>query len=319
MIPGKLPSLVLNSMLRSTIFGLWVLLFSIGIVSAQSPPGTGYKPIVYDTSYHHNKWGVIPADLVYHFAAYTTSFDSDDDDNGDGVGDRWAIPHWVAYEIKQDDSIPFVHYNRPKWMTDDTLNIQRIAPSDASYAVSGTNQLKEVPTNSRYVRGHMCPKMAADKISANAGFNTHTVLNAIPQLQWQNNGIWKALELDIMEWANTYGSVWVVCGPVFFNNTPAVWLGQNDEVKVAVPDALFKIIIREEDNPTGIESLAFVFPNIIPTTKDEYYEFLTGISRIETITGLSFLTSLDVDVQLIEKSKNDSLILWLKKDVVNNW
>ncbi|MCB2221575.1 MAG: DNA/RNA non-specific endonuclease [Bacteroidetes bacterium] len=122
--------------------------------------------------------------------------------------------------------------------------------------MSGTSDLKEVKTNYRYVRGHMCPKNAADRMGLSAGWNTHTVLNAVPQLQWQNNGIWKQLENEVTDWADKYDSVWVICGPVFFDKTPAVWLGQKNEVKAAVPDALYKIIIRKSDeSDSGIETL----------------------------------------------------------------
>lgn len=102
----------------------------------------------------------------------------------------------------------------------------------------------------------MCPKNAADRMGLSAGWNTHTVLNAVPQLQWQNNGIWKQLENEVTDWADKYDSVWVICGPVFFDKTPAVWLGQKNEVKAAVPDALYKIIIRKSDeSDSGIETL----------------------------------------------------------------
>ncbi len=62
-------------------------------------------------------------------------------------------------------------------------------------------------------------------------YNIHTVINAVPQLQWQNNGIWKELEQLCNDWADKYGQVWVICGPVFFGKSPAMWLGQDGETK----------------------------------------------------------------------------------------
>ena len=38
---------------------------------------------------------------MHPFAAYATCFDGEEDDDGDGVPDKWAIPHWVAYKIKR--------------------------------------------------------------------------------------------------------------------------------------------------------------------------------------------------------------------------
>ena len=41
------------------------------------------KPIVLDPSYNHDKYQTLPKDIIREFRAYTVSFDSDDDDNGD--------------------------------------------------------------------------------------------------------------------------------------------------------------------------------------------------------------------------------------------
>jgi endonuclease G len=249
-----------------------------------------YAPIVLDESYEHDKWGTGPRDLMFFFEAYTVSFDSGDDNNGDGRPDLWGIPEWVAYEIKaftEDHPLAV----RPRWMTDPELYAAGIAPGDESYGVSGTGQLGEVRTDYRFVRGHLCPKDTAERISRDAAYNTHTLLNAVPQLQWQNNGIWKTLETLSTGWADTWGRVWVICGPVFFNKTPALWLGQDDEMRVAVPDALFKILIREDPGDT-LKTLAFLIPNILPKENRNPADFITSVSRIEDLTGLTFLTRL---------------------------
>ena len=274
-----------------------LLLESTGQDKVRKPDlSKGYKPIVIDPAYEHDKWETLPKDIVYKFGAFVTSFDSDDDDNGDKSNDKWGIPEWVAYEIKEEKK---EHKSGPrpsKWMTDNTLNKEGIAPTDATYAVPGTTKLRVVSTDSRYVRGHMCPKQTAERISLDAGYNTHTVLNAVPQLQWQNNGVWKDLENRCNSWADKYKRIWVVCGPVFFAKDPSVWLGQDDEVKAAVPDALFKIVVREAANEEGMETLAFIIPNVLPKSK-KLEEFIVDIKDIEELTGLNFLSKVDAAKQ----------------------
>ncbi|GAF05393.1 DNA/RNA non-specific endonuclease [Saccharicrinis fermentans] len=282
-------------------FILSVILLVTSITFAQSPVGKRYKAINLKNGHNHTKYTTEPSDLIFKFAAYTTSFDSNDDNNADGKGDTWAIPEWVSYEV-QKATFKIEKYHRPQWMTDDNLHKQGIVPNDATYAVSGTRKLNEVKIDYRYVRGHLCNKDAADRISMEAGYNTHTVLNAVPQLQWQNNGIWKALEEKTNHWADEYNSIWVVCGPVFFSQSPAMWLGEADEVKAAIPDALYKIIIRETD--TGIKTLSFLFPNIIPKTEKDYRLYLTSMGRLEELTGLKFITNLSIDQQFTIKAKN---------------
>jgi|OpeIllAssembly_1097287.scaffolds.fasta_scaffold119926_2 DNA/RNA endonuclease G (NUC1) len=303
-----------------------LLLFSFFITYtssyAQKAPGKNYRPIVLDPNYNHTKWGITPTDLVYYFAAYTTSFDSDDDNNGDGTPDIWGVPEWVAYEIKRKSDKPMPEYKRPaSWLTDDSFNAKGIVPNDDTYAVAGTNEMKVVKDDYRFVRGHMCPKETADRMGEDAGYNTHTMLNAVPQLQWQNNGIWKLLEQKCMVWADKYGQIWVVSGPANFKKNPSMWLGQNGEVKAAIPDAIYKIVIREnKESQTGVKTLAFLFPNIIPKEMKDISDFLTSIEEIEKITGLHFLTNLSKDNQLIEKKKlQDVSENTNKQGVIDQW
>ena len=287
-----------------------ILLFVISLLSSSMFLFAGLAPIVLDSTYEHNKWKTEPMDKEFNFAAYTASFDTDDDNNGDGEPDIWRIPEWVSFEIKEmitDHPLK----NRPGWMTDTDLFKAGIAPDDESYKVSGTNSMKEVKTDYRFVRGHMCPKDTAERISSDAAYNTHILVNAVPQLQWQNNGIWKDLEKLSTDWADNYKRIWVICGPVFFNKTPAMWLGQDDEMKVAVPDALFKIIIREDDMDR-VKTISFLIPNIVPKEKDNLNGFIATIDRIEEVTGLDFLTALGEDQDGVERIKG-VITEWEKK------
>jgi DNA/RNA endonuclease G (NUC1) len=104
----------------------------------------------------------------------------------------------------------------------------------------------------------------------------------------------------------------VICGPVFFGKNPAVWLGQEGEVKAAVPDAFFKIVIRQEEGEDGetLIALAFVIPNVLPKKFKDPEEFLTTIAEVETLTGLTFLTSLGESKQEQIKGTVGSLDDW---------
>ena len=303
-----------------------VLMPAFGI-KTQIIPDRDYRPIVLDTTYEHTRWGVYPGDIVFQFAAYTTSFDSQDDDNDDDIGDIWGIPEWVAYEIKALTKPKTERYARPKWITSDSLHRIRVAPDDDTYYIKGTTSIREYSPNARFVRGHMCPKDAADRISEDAGYNTHTILNAVPQLQLQNNGVWKQLEEDITDWADKYGRVWVYCGPIFFRKTPSLWLGQDGEVRAAVPDALYKIVVRElreneredDDDEREITTLAFIIPNILTDTEEKYSHYVTSIARIEDLTDITFLTALDEITQSTEKTKNLDLTEANKRKTVERW
>jgi endonuclease G len=80
-----------------------------------------------------------------------------------------------------------------------------------------------------------------------------------------------------------------------------MWLGQDGEIKAAIPDAFFKIVVRS--NGDSVETLAFLIPNILPKSKADLKECLTSIDRIENLTGLNFLTVLDDSIENAVENK----------------
>jgi len=237
-----------------------VLLASVVLVAADRD-----KPIALHPDYDHNRFGTAPVDLERAFRAYTVSFDSADDDNADGLPDRWAIPHWVAYEIKTFPGTLPAAPDRPRpWLSEQALVNQQIQATDRSYHFSNVFRAAN-PTSPQlgYDRGHLCMKQHAWRLGANADWNTHTTLNAVPQRGDFNQGIWLDLEDRTADWADQFGAVWIVAGPVVFDQTPSAWLGQPGEVPVAIPDALFKIVARDTSTG-GVEVLAFLYPQYGP-------------------------------------------------------
>lgn len=80
--------------------------------------------------------------------------------------------------------------------------------------------------------------------------------------------------------------------------------------KVAIPDALFKIVIREVGGTDKVETLAFIIPNILPKDERDPNKYLTSIARVEILTGLKFLTALPDSVQESVKGKVPNSVDW---------
>ena len=76
---------------RSLIFLLSVFFWIPPLALA-----TDFKPIELHPDYRHDRFNTEPDDHIKHFRAYTTSFDTKDDNDGDGDDDAWGIPEWVA-------------------------------------------------------------------------------------------------------------------------------------------------------------------------------------------------------------------------------
>jgi len=300
---------------RITICIVFAFVLLVPVYAQKAKDGSKYKEIIYESGYEHDKWGTLPQDHVFKFRAYTTSFDGEDDNNEDSIADRWGIPEWVAFEVRKKTM--HVKADRPStWMSEETLYApdKNIAPKATSYHFANTTK-KDYPYSLIYnlSRGHMCPKNTANRLGKNADYNTHTTLNACPQKQWFNNGIWKDLERLTENWADKYKKVWVICGPVFHKKKPRLWLGESEkgEKLVAVPDGFYKIIARESEDPNKPEVIAFIHPHAIEPSKNRkkssitgypHEKFLVSVDDIEKHTGLDFFTSLtEIEQKAIEE------------------
>lgn len=144
------------------------------------------------------------------------------------------------------------------------------------------------------------------RISADADWNTHTLLNACPQRADLNQGIWLDLEKKTGKWADKHGRVWIITGPVIYGRKSLNWLGQAElgEVMVAIPDAFFKIVARPgqgDGDPPQV--LAFIYPQrgvnyrVRAPEKFDHTPYLTNVNAIEAFTGLDFFTTLTEDQQ----------------------
>lgn len=281
------------------VLAAFVLAFALAPVQA-----TDFKREVIDSSYEHDKYVTLPRDRMLEKRAYISSFDSDDDDDGDGKPDIRGIPEWVSYEMREYPRTLRAGPARPsKWITIPDLFDAGIAPSDATYAYSSAFRKQH---KNWYARGHLCMKEHAWRLGAAADWNTHTVLNAVPQREYFNSGIWLDLEKKTAKWADQYGAVWIITGPIFKNKKPSRWLGEGGELKIAIPDALFKIVIKESDDPDRPDVLAFIYSQECDDCKSpkgpfDHRKYLTSVNTIEAQTGLNFFTKLtDTDQKVIE-------------------
>jgi endonuclease G len=156
-------------------------------------------------------------------------------------------------------------------------------------------------------------KEHASRLGAAADWNTHTVLNAVPQREYFNSGIWLDLEKKTAQWADKYEKVWIIAGPIFKNKKPSRWLGENGELKIAIPDALFKIVVKESAIENRPDVLAFIYPQECDDCRSakgpfDQGKYLKSVKTVEEATGLRFFTELPAaDRKAIEDFKATKL------------
>ncbi len=217
-----------------------------------------FTPVA-STAHDHLKYAPTIVGPDKEFRAYHAVFDNDDDDNGDGTPDLVANPTFVSYELKG------VHPNSNGKFVEPDLSVDgnwyRSSELANLWAPPNITALGLDPSYSGigtiWNRGHLAMNDHAQRIGAEAACNTFHFWNASPQAKDFNQGPWRHLETYTAAAANKWGSVWIIAGPIFYKGKDILFIGEPDEVPVAVPHAFFKIVVRETlSGPIG---LGFIF------------------------------------------------------------
>lgn len=186
------------------------------------------------------------------------------------------IPNWVAYELTAEET----EGNRSR----EGMEF-RMDPS-----LKGVRQaMREDYTGSGWTKGHLMPAADASFDAAAMG-ETFYFTNICPQDETLNAGDWQYLEKRVRQWANRYGSVWVVTGPIVGENRYGT-IGDRD---VVVPDAFYKALLIRKKNGS-YSAIAFVMDN----DDDRYYlkDCMMTVDKLESLTGFDFFPGLDDTIE----------------------
>lgn len=185
-------------------------------------------------------------------------------------------PNWVMWQLNGNHVIPKKDGVWNDYKEDSEISSDcRAALED--YALSG------------YDRGHMCP--GGDCNWDDKGRDeTFLLSNMCPQNPNLNRGDWKEIELACRKWAQQYGSIYIVCGPIFFRSQEHEKIGPN---LIPVPEAFFKVVLCTElPQPKGI---GFICRNTDGNRKKDFY--VNSIRQVERITGYRFFPNVDDSIR----------------------
>lgn len=162
---------------------------------------------------------------------------------------------------------------------------------DANFAqdmsVEGCATLNDY-RRSGFDRGHMVP--AADmKWSAEAMTDCHYLTNISPQDSKLNAGAWAKLEGLERKWANKFGRLIIVAGPILSDRLVRT-IGDSG---IPVPERFFKVIIAPDANPAM--GIGFVMPN--SSVAGGTQAAAMSIDQVEAITGFDFFHNLPDDIE----------------------
>ena len=193
-------------------------------------------------------------------------------------------PNWVKWELTDEHVLKKKDGVWNEYREDTDLPSEIRATLD-DYASSG------------YDRGHMCP--GGDCNWDDEGRDeTFLLSNMCPQNPNLNRGDWKEIEFACRKWAKQYGSIYIVCGPIFFKSQKHEKIGPH---QIPVPEAFFKVILCvESSNPKGI---AFICSNTDGNRKKDFY--VNSIRQVERVTGYRFFPKLNDSIKSLVYDMDD--------------
>ena len=200
------------------------------------------------------------------------------------------IPLWVAYPLH---SI----YMRSGNRTDD-WGYDPIIPREYQTDNSGWS-------DKAYNRGHM---LASADRSATRDLNRTTfyATNMVPQNVDMNGGVWNNLEQAMRSWVDNsrYDTLYVVTGSILPPEGQIDYTYSGGE-RVAVPQYLYKALLKKEKSNNKWHSIAFKMEN--KKNASPYKNSIVSVAELEAETGFAFFPNLS-DATEVKKQK--SLTHW---------
>lgn len=262
----------------------WIGLIAVSLTMLSCSAGTGGRPLMggnvggedrHETAMTRPAVAAEPAEglempalrpssgeQILRRTAYTASYDA-----------ATRLPNWVAWHLTAEHAGGKYGRKGIRFREDEEVPAPRA--TDADYYNSG------------YDRGHMCPSGDC-KWSAEAQLESFLFTNACPQVHGLNAGDWNEMEQQCRRWAEKYGRLYIVCGPIIYKGNGKT-IGKN---KVVVPEAFFKVVLRLGDNPRAI---GFIYKN--KSGNRPKGDYVNTVDEVERITGLDFFPALPDDIE----------------------
>lgn len=219
--------------------------------------------------------------------------------------------HQIDHELRKFQNYSLCYgetYEQAEWSTYCLTSNQLVKNADRTNDFRPDNRITTQSASladykgSDYDRGHLNPD-ADMSFSEQAMSETFYMSNMSPQEPQFNRGIWMYLEAQVRKWAERFGRVYVVSGPVL--DKSADKYKTNGSNKVVVPEAYYKVILvplyedtndfATPDDSKSVMAIGFIIPN--QKCEDTFWNYATSIDKVEQITGLDFFSLLDDDIE----------------------
>lgn len=203
-------------------------------------------------------------------------------------------PNWVGWRLtREHTSGPYSRKGVPYYAEDGTVyGIGRVT-RETNKGVYFADMEAEEPRQSltdwsteyNMSHGHLCP--AGDNKWDKAAMNQSFLLtNMCPQDYDLNGGGWKKLEEKCRKWAERFGELYIVAGPIF-RGARHKKLGE-----ILIPEAFFKVVLCMKGEPKAV---GFIYEN--DSQSQSMYDNVCSVDEVEAVTGMDFFSALPDSIE----------------------
>jgi endonuclease G len=178
----------------------------------------------------------------------------------------------------------------PDWVAWELTAAEADGDSNGNYSfsrdpdVSDPKACREDYRNSGYDKGHMAPR-ADMKWNKKALEESYYFTNVCPQNHQMNSQAWRKIEELSRRLARHYGSVYIVCGPLYGEHRFGT-IGKNG---LQVPDGFFKALAVSTDQ--GVKTVAFLMENTPQNGSPKRYA--VSVDSVESLLGRNLFPLVD--------------------------
>lgn len=190
-------------------------------------------------------------------------------------------PNWVAWRLTADHTTGDVGRMGNAFHED--MDVPEPRAINTDFKESG------------FSRGHLCPA-GDNKWDRDAMYETFLLSNVCPQNANLNSGVWNQIEMSCRQWAERYGDLYIITGPMYFKSQELRYIGEN---QIAVPDAFFKVILCLNEP----KAIGFICRNTDGNKRKDQY--INSLSQVERLTGLHFFPTLDSETRKLVEDHAD--------------
>lgn len=187
-------------------------------------------------------------------------------------------PDWVAWELTAEEANG---QNDGQYSFSRDPDVRFPKASREDYSRSG------------FDKGHMAPR-ADMRWNCQALEESYYFTNICPQDHEMNSQAWRKIEELTRRLAKRYGSVFIVCGPIFGGDNPRKIGG------VSVPNAFFKALAVSTAD--GYRTVGFLVDNNPQSFSPRHYA--VSVDSVEAVVGRNLFPLVDEEAEAVFDWKN---------------